>query len=67
MRSLRKQLDLIRFDIPALTDWAVSMLLENKAKAQDMAVSIEQTLNEYVNEHIDNILRIKSTSDLRKQ
>ena len=32
-----------------------------------MAVSIEQTLNEYVNEHYDNILRIKSTSDLRKR
>jgi hypothetical protein len=63
---IAKQLGLIRFDIPALTDWTVSMLLENKAKAHDMAVSIEQTLNEYVNEHIDNILRIKSTSDLRK-
>jgi hypothetical protein len=64
---IAKELDLIRFDIPELTNWAIQMLLENKAKAQDMAVSIEQTLNEYVNEHIDNILRIKSTSDLRKQ
>jgi len=64
---IASQLDLIRFDIPALTNWAIDMLNDNKSRAQDMAVSIEQTLNEYVNEHYDNILRIKSTSDLRKQ
>ena len=64
---IAKKLDLIRFDIPALNRWTVGMLLENKARTQDMAISIDQTLNEYVAEHIDNILRIKSTSDLRKQ
>jgi len=61
------QLELIRFDIPALTNWCINMLVDNKSRTQDMAVSIEQTLNEYVNEHYDNILRIKSTSDLRKR
>ena len=49
---IAKKLDLIRFDIPALNRWTVGMLLENKARTQDMAISIDQTLNEYVaNEH----------------
>ena len=64
---IANKIELIRYDVPALNRWTVKMLIENKARTRDMAVSIEQTLNEYVNEHIDNILRIKSTSDLRRQ
>ena len=64
---LGKRLGLINYDMAAIHKWIVSRLKENKRRAGDMAISIEQTLNEYINEHYDNILRIKSTSDLRRQ
>ena len=64
---LAKNLGLIQFDMAAIHRWIIKVLKDNKDKSKDMAVSIEQTLNEYINEHYDNILRIKSTSDLRKQ
>ena len=64
---LAKHIGLINFDIGAITKWSVATLKDNKRRSGDMAVSLEQTLNEYINEHYDNILRIKSTSDLRKQ
>ena len=64
---LAKNLGLIQYDMAAIHRWIIKVLKDNKDKSKDMAVSIEQTLNEYINEHYDNILRIKSTSDLRKQ
>jgi len=64
---LAKQLGFINYDMAAVHSWIVGVIEDNKDRTRDMAVSLEQTLNEYINEHYDNILRIKSTSDLRKQ
>jgi len=64
---LATRLGLLPYDMGAVTNWIVDRLIDNKRRAGDMAVSLEQTLNEYINEHYDNILKIKSTSDLRKQ
>ena len=64
---IANKIELIRYPVKELNKWTLQMLENNKNRTKDMAVSIEQTLNEYVNDHIDNILRIKSTTDLRKQ
>jgi hypothetical protein len=64
---LARRIGLLNYDIPKVQEWIVGVLIENKLRTADMAVSIEQTLIDYVYEHYDNILRIKSTSDLRKQ
>ena len=64
---LARRIGLVNYDVPKIQTWIVGVLVENKLRSEDMAISIEQTLTEYINEHIDNILRIKSTSDLRKQ
>jgi hypothetical protein len=42
-------------------------LNENKRGVDDMGASVEEILNNYINEHWGNVLWIKSTDDLRKQ
>lgn len=64
---MAQRLGLIPYDMGGIAKFIVDRFKENKRRVGDMAVSLEQTLNEYINEHYDNILKIKSTSDLRKQ
>ena len=64
---IANRIGLINYSIKELTKWTLSLLEHNKNRTQEMSVSLEQTLNEYINDHWDNVLRIKSTSDLRKQ
>jgi hypothetical protein len=40
---------------------------ENKRQVEDMNVSVEEVLNDFIHEHWSNVLWIKSTDDLRKQ
>jgi len=63
---LAAQLDLLQFNTKTLFDWIISTLLaENKRSSFDMSVSVEDTLNDYINENWGNFLWIKSTEDLR--
>lgn len=57
---------LLAYDTKALFDWIINVLLaENKRTTNDLVASVEDILNDYINEHFNNFLWIKSTDDLR--
>jgi hypothetical protein len=60
-----RELDLLRYDIKAVTDWAVKMIEENKRRDVEATFNVENVVNEYVSENYSNILWIKSTDDRR--
>ncbi len=64
---LAKRCGLVKYDVKKLFTWAVERLKENKRQVEDMSISVEETLNDYIHEHWSNVLWIKSTEDLRKQ
>ena len=64
---LAKPAGLINYNIGQILSWAIDRLKENKRQVEDMSVSVEETLNDYIHEHWSNVLWIKSTDDLRKQ
>jgi hypothetical protein len=64
---LAKRIGLVDYDIKKVFAWGIEKLKENKRQVEDMSVSVEETLNDYIHEHWSNVLWIKSTDDLRKQ
>ena len=64
---LAKKAGLVDYDVRKVFSWAIERLKENKRQVEDMSVSVEETLNDYIHEHWSNVLWIKSTDDLRKQ
>ena len=64
---LAKRAGLITYDTKKIFAWAIERLKENKRQVEDMSISVEETLNDYIHEHWSNVLWIKSTDDLRKQ
>ena len=64
---LAKRCGLVNYDTKKLFNWAIERLKENKSQVEDMSISVEETLNDYIHEHWSNVLWIKSTDDLRKQ
>jgi hypothetical protein len=62
---LAKRIGLVDYDIKNLFAWAVDLLKSNKRGVNDMSVSVEDTLNDYIHEHWSNVLWIKSTDDVR--
>jgi len=63
---IAKKLGLVNYDTTKLTAYTVSLLLENKGNVDSMNSSVGDRLNEYFHENWGNILKIKSTDDLRK-
>jgi len=64
---IAKQLGLVDYDSKKVYQWGVAQLAENKRQVEDMNVSVEEVLNDFIHEHWSNVLWIKSTDDLRKQ
>ena len=62
---IAKRIGLVDYDIKNLFAWAVDLLKSNKYSVNDMSISIEDTLNDYIHEHWSNVLWIKSTDDVR--
>ena len=62
---LAKRAELIDYDTPKIFTWAVGLLKDNKRHADGMNTSVEEILNDYIHEHWNNVLWIKSTDDLR--
>ena len=60
-----RELGLLNYDIKKVTQWAVSMVEENKKRDAEVVINIENVINEYVGENYSNILWIKSTEDRR--
>ena len=64
---LANRLELVNYDTKKVFAWAIDLLKTNKNQVEDMSISVEETLNNYIHEHWSNVLWIKSTDDLRKQ
>jgi len=64
---IARKAGLINYDIKALTKFILSELAKSKETSLDFKVGAEQILSDYMAENYNNILRIKSTDDARKQ
>jgi hypothetical protein len=64
---LANRLGLVKYDTKKVFAWAIGLLKTNKNQVEDMSISVQETLNNYIHEHWSNVLWIKSTDDLRKQ
>jgi len=64
---LAKRAGLINWEIAPIAQWAIKMLKEAKVASKEMASESNFLLTDYLAENYNNILRIKSTDDARKQ
>jgi len=63
---LAKRIGFHSYDIEKIFKFAKWMLSKNLNSVSDMSLSVQDILNDYINEHWSNVLWIKSTDDLRK-
>ena len=63
---LAKRLGFHDYDIQNIFKFAIWMLKLNQNAVSDMSLNAQDILNDYINEHWNNVLWIKSTDDLRK-
>ena len=61
-----KKVGHVQYDIEAVYKWTVKLLKERKAFVDDIGASVEDTIVDYITEHYNSFLRIKSTADGRK-
>ena len=62
------KIELLKYDPKALFKFLVTDMLKSNHNAMiDMATSAQDVLNSYILEHIDQVLQIKSTEDLRSK
>lgn len=64
---LAKKLGLVDYDLEALRKWAVQVAIDSKEIVRDMDEDVNAVLADYLAENVNNVLRIKSTDDRRKQ
>jgi hypothetical protein len=62
---IAKKLGLINYDIAAVYKWVVGELISRNSYVNDAGASVAQTLNNYLSENYNNLLKIESTEDLR--
>ena len=65
--AICNEIDLLPYNAKSVYKWIGRVLRFNKENSDNMGASVEQILNDYINEHWVNILQIRSTDDLRKQ
>ena len=65
--TLAKKMGLINYDMKALREWAVNMAKAGKVTVREMNEDPVATIGDYLAENVNNVLRLKSTDDLRKQ
>ena len=58
---------LLNWKVKPLVDWVVALVTQSKNTVEDMDGSVAGIINDYITENYDNILRIKSTADLRNK
>jgi hypothetical protein len=59
---------LIKYDVSKVFTWVLDVLLpQNKRSSMNLESSAFEVMSNFLNEHIDNILRIKSTFDGRSK
>jgi len=62
---IANQLGLLTYDMDKITRLAGQLVDMNRESAMVLNDDVVETLNNYINEHIGNILKIKSTTDSR--
>ena len=62
---IANKLGLVNYDIGAVYKWVVGELLSRNSYVSDTGSSVTQTLNNYLSENFNNLLKIESTEDLR--
>jgi hypothetical protein len=60
-----KKLGLVNYDVPAVYKWVVNELISRNSYVNDVGASVAETLNNYLSENYNNLLKIESTEDLR--
>ena len=60
-----KKLGLLDYDSKTMFAWIVDMLRQNLKASKEMSYGIQEIIGQYMNDHHDSILRIKSTEDRR--
>lgn len=64
---LAKKAGLIDWDIAPIVQWAIVAMQKARNMVSEMSLDVETTLTDYLAEHYNSMLRIKSTDDARRQ
>lgn len=62
---IAKKLGFVNYDIAAIYKWVVAELISRNSYVNDVGASVTQTLNNYLSENYNNMLKIESTEDQR--
>ena len=62
---IAKKLGFVDYDVGAVYKWVVGELISRNSYVNDVGSSVTQTLNNYLSENYNNMLKIESTEDLR--
>ena len=62
---IANKLGFVRYDVGAVYRWVVKELIIRNNFVNDIGASVSQTLNNYLSENYNNMLKIESTQDLR--
>mgnify|MGYP003629513942 FL=1 len=64
---IAKHLGLIDYDLKKVEKWALKQLEINKNTVSDMTVSVQQIINDFITDHYNSMLWIKSTQRFSKE
>jgi hypothetical protein len=64
---LAKKLGLIDWQIARVVQWIIKVMQDARTDMAEMGVDVESILTDFLADHYNGILRIKSTDDARKQ
>ena len=62
---IAKKLGLVNYDVALVYRWIVSELISRRNYVSDAGSSVTETLNNYLSENYNNLLKIESTEDQR--
>ena len=62
---IAKKLKLVNYDVASVYKWVVSELISRRNYVSDAGSSVTETLNNYLSENYNNLLKIESTEDQR--
>lgn len=62
---IAKKLGLVNYDVSVVYKWIVGELISRRNYVSDAGASVTETLNNYLSENYNNMLKIDSTEDLR--
>ena len=62
---IAKKLGLVNYDIASVYRWIVGELISRRNYVSDAGASVTETLNNYLSENYNNLLKIESTEDQR--